>query len=480
MSASFRRTLAADLHKAYASGEVSPVDVTRRALDWATRCEREEPSLDAFVILDEDRAIEQAMASQERWQAGKQLGPFDGVPVAIKDEFHVAGYPTAAGTAFLGTRAQPFDCPIVARLREAGAIIIGKTSMHEIGLGGSGVNPKGLTARNPYASEYMTGGSSSGSGAAVSAGVVPVALGSDAGGSIRIPASFCGVYGIKPTYGRIPTAGGELLSKTLDHTGPLGASLQELADFIDITAGADEGDEASMLAPAHEAIGEVVAKPFEELRLAWCPEMLSGAQDDVIASFHNTLDALRERGAKIQAVSIPYHDLIQPVGYMTIASEGAASQQQRLRRFRDKYSPPTRLLLAVGARVTVCEYMQAQRVRSLIKRGFLEVLESFDAFVSPTTGCVAKRLTEADLTIGAVDSDFNAAVSQFTFAGNITGLPAVSIPAGLDRNRLPLSFQIMGRPWAEAEVLSIAAAVDQVTPEMPEPIHYQALLAQDA
>lgn len=476
MSTTFRRTLAADIHDAYADGEVSPVDVTRRALDWATRCEREEPSLDAFVILDEDRAIEQAAASQERWKTGKQLGPFDGIPVAIKDEFHVAGYPTAAGTAFLGTRAQPFDCPIVARLREAGAIILGKTSMHEIGLGGSGVNPLGLTARNPYASEYMTGGSSSGSGAAVSAGVVPVALGSDAGGSIRIPASFCGVYGIKPTYGRIPTAGGELLSKTLDHTGPLGASLQELADFIDITAGGAEGDEASLLAPAHEPIGQVKARPFDELRLAWCPEMLSGAQDDVIASFHNTLDLLREQGAKVQAVTIPYHDLIQAIGYITIASEGAASQQQRIKKYRDKYALPTRLLLAVGDRVTVSEYLQAQRVRSLVRRGFLQLFADFDGFVSPTTGCVAQPLTEAGLSIGEVDSDFNAAVSQFTFAGNITGLPAVSIPAGLDRNRLPLSFQVMGRPWAEAEVLEIAAAVDQITPAMPEPIYYQHLL----
>lgn len=467
-------------HQAYQSGELDPTEGVDKALRWALHIERQAPSLEAFVSLDAPEVRAQAEASAARWAAGEPRGPLDGVPVAIKDEFHVAGYPTAAGTTFLGHTTHPRDCPIVARLREAGAVILGKTSMHEIGLGGSGVNPRALTARNPYDARYMAGGSSSGSAVAVSAGVVPVALGSDAGGSIRIPAAFCGLYGIKPTYGRVPTSGGELLSRTLDHTGPLGASLQDLAVFLDVTAGADAEDHASQLAPAHEPIGRLEPAAPDRLRLAWCPGYLEGADEDVLERFHEALDALREAGAHVEAVALPHHRLIQPIGYVTLSAEGAASQRDHLRDHRAAYALPTRMLLAIGERITTSEYMHAQRARALVRDDFEQVLfaQGFDALVSPTTGCVAQPITVEALEYGSVDPGFNARVSQFTFAGNLTGLPCVTVPAGAGEGGMPVGFQLMGRPWEEAELLARAAAVDELTTPMARPRHWRDVLRE--
>ncbi len=453
-----------DYTRAYEQGEATPEVVLSHTLQLIQQLEHSAPSLEAFVALDEADVMTQARAASARYAKGAPLGALDGVPIAIKDEFDVEGYPTTAGTRFRGHTSAERDSEVVARLRAAGAIILGKVAMHEIGLGGTGINPTHLTARNPHDMTRWAGGSSSGSAAVVAASLCPLALGSDAGGSIRIPASCCGVYGLKPTYGRIPTTGGALLAWTLDHLGPLGASLDDLALFLGVTAGADAHDASSQLAPALSAHApHTRPRP----RLAWSRAWSEHASAEVRACFEATLTTLRAQGFSVEELPLPLADAIQRVGYITLISEAAASQRDWLREHRHAYNLETRLLLAVGERVTASEYLHAQRVRGLICAMFDEALGGFDALLSPTTGCVAQPLTAAALGAGEVNSPVNAAISQFTFAANLTGRPALTLPMGVDSAKLPIGLQLMGHAWQERGLLDAARALQPHLPRAP-------------
>lgn len=472
MSERFDRPTSADYQRRYQANPSAVTETIASALAHAKRLERAASPLQSFVILDEADIMRQAKLSQTRHERGEPLGPLDGVPVAIKDEFDIAGYPTAAGTKFKGNKIAAKDCTMVERLREQGAIIFGKTAMHELGFGGTGINPGHLSARNPYDLSCFTGGSSSGSGAVVGAGLCPIALGSDAGGSIRIPAALCGVYGLKPTYGRIPTTGGSLLAWTLDHTGPLGASLQDLALFLDATAGADDHDVASRQAKPYTPVGELKAKPIEQVRLAWSRATCEQATPEVKAAFYDALERLRQAGAKLEEVHLEWATQVQPVGYVTMASEGAASQREWLKTHRDKLNVDTRLLLAVGERVSASEYIHAQRVRTLIVQMFERALQGHDAFISPTTGCTTEPISAAALEVGEVNSRINALVSCFTFAGNLTGYPALSMPLSMSPAGYPIGLQLMSAPWTEDVLLSVAAAIDPLLPGVTKPKTY--------
>lgn len=470
MPLKYQRRTSAQYTSGYSSDQLDVVDVIQKTLEAAHALESASPSLEAFVILDDADILQQAQASARRYASNKTLGPLDGVPIAIKDEFDIQGYPTAAGTQFMGAKVARADCTMVDRLRQAGAIIFGKTSMHEIGLGGTGINPQHLSARNPYDLSRFTGGSSSGSGAVVAAGLCPITLGSDAGGSIRIPAALCGVYGLKPTYGRIPTTGGSLLCWTLDHTGPLGASVQDLANFLDATAGADQHDDASRQAPTYYPIETIEPMSLDKCTFAYCKAMASDAKPAVRKAFFAALETLSEAGADIEEVSLDWAQYIQQVGYITMASEAAASQREWLQSHRHQYNMDTRLLLAVGERISAAEYLHAQRVRTLIRRMFSQVLDSHDAFLTPTCGDVAQPISAAALDTGEVNPEINEEVSRFTFAGNITGFPAVTLPlAQCPQTKMPIGLQVMSEPWTEHRLLRCAQAIDDHLPGVAQP-----------
>lgn len=462
-------------HRAFSSGEVTPTEVARATLDAIHTIEHADPELDAFVLLDEARVLEQADASTARYNSGAPLGPLDGVPIPIKDVIDVQGLPTTCGAAFGGAAIAKRSAVVVERLITAGAIILGKTSMHELGLGGSGVNPLGVTARNPHNPAFIAGGSSSGAAVAVSSGVAPLSVGSDAGGSIRIPASLCGVYGLKPTYGRIPTAGAHLLAHTLDHLGPIGADLQSLADFLDVTAGAHPHDPASTLAPGHEPIGELSPAPLCGKRFFYSAALVAQATPAIVESFEQALDALRSAGATIEERRVPLQEHISAVGMLLLIAEGAASQRRNLAKHRDMFSLPTRLSLALGERVSTGEYMHAQRVRAKLKAEVDALFHAhdYDAYLSPTTACAAQRISQAALDGGEVDSNFNRAISLFTFLGNLTGRPALTLPCGEDQQGLPLGLQLLGKPWEEGALLSLGQHIDELTPAPAIPRAHQ-------
>lgn len=476
MTERLERVTSAQLVEAYTRGAATPVDVVVRALEAAHESERLEPSLGGFVCRNEPEIMRQAEASAARYAAGTPRSLLDGVPVAIKDEFDIQGYPMTAGTRFRPRTPAAEDAPVVARLRAAGAVLFGKTSMHEIGFGGTGINPGHITARNPYRTTHMTGGSSSGSGAVVGAGICPVALGSDAGGSIRIPASFCGVYGIKPTYGLLPAAGGALLSCSMDHLGPLGASLEDLARFVDITAGPHPDDPASMFQGGYVACAGVAPRRLEGLRVAWSQDYLEQAELPVQRAFERLLGKLRDAGAIVTHVKLPLASLIQRVGYITMASEAASAQRESIAEHRHLYNLDTRLLLAVGARITAEEYLHAQRLRTLIKRMFDEVFDAHDVFLCPSTAGHARAISAEALEAGEVNLRINEIVSAFTFAANLTGTPALSMPLAMTSWGLPLGLQLMGPAWGEPELFAIAHALDPLCEGVTRPgVSYEIL-----
>ncbi len=465
----FLRPTSRDYVEAYESGDKTPTAVVRAVLDTIDKTTRE-GSLNAFIEWHREAALEMAEAATRRYRQGKTLGPLDGVPVAIKDEFDIIDCRTRAGTLFRGRELATVDATAVARLREAGAVFVGKTHMTEIGMGGTGLNPHYPTPRNPHDPSRLTGGSSSGSAAAVAAGLCPVALGSDAGGSIRMPAAICGIYGLKPTYGRIPTTGGALLSWSLDHLGPLGASIDDLGAFYDATAGRDPADEATLGSPNASELGVTYRVPdLDSLKFAWCPDFADDAEDDVRQEFHLALDALRDHGATVEAVDLEWALETKKVGYVTFCAEAAATQREWLVHHRDKYNLDTRLLLAVGEKVSAVEYLNAQRVRTLIRREFGEICEEYDAFLNPTLASVAPRFDATKEGQAVVDTEVNANVARYTFAGTLTGFPCVSIPCGAGAQNLPVGLHLMASAWSDVDLLKTAAAVDQVMPPLSKP-----------
>ncbi len=462
-----KRMTARDYAQLYREGKRTPEDVAEAAIAAARLADQGRRPLNAFVVLDEDDVRRQAAESTRRIEQGAPRSLLDGVLVPIKDEFDVEGFPTTAGTTFRPRTEARRDAAIIQRLREAGAIIFGKTAMHEIGFGGTGINPNHITARNPHDLGRAPGGSSSGSAAAVASGLSPLALGSDAGGSVRIPSAFCGLYGLKPTWGRIPTVGGALLAWSLDHLGPLGASLDDLALFYDATAGAHPDDEDSKHAPEPEPIGTLDPPELGDLRIAWSSRMGEDAEAPVKHAFLNALGALRRSGATVEERDIQHLEHAQQVGYVTMASEAAATQREWLRDHRAEYNWDTRLLLAVGERITAQEYLHAQRVRTLVRHEFTEVFDDHDLFITPTTAMVAPEISDKALAAGEVNSRTNALVSRYTFLGNVTGFPAVSIPCGVDANGMPIGLMLHAAPWREKALLNAAAAVDAVVQSVP-------------
>lgn len=465
----FFRTTSRDFADAYAAGRTNPEEVLEKTLDAIRESDKQSPPLGAFVRRTEALAKEAALASAKRWRRGKPLGPLDGVPVAIKDEFDLAEHPTGAGTTFRGSKNALVDAAVVARLRKKGAVIVGKTHMTEIGLGGTGLNAHFPTPRNPHDLQRLTGGSSSGSAAAVAAGICPLALGSDAGGSIRIPAAWCGIYGLKPTYGRVPSSGGALLSWSLDHLGPIGASVDDLAAFMDVASGKDAKDPSSLFGPHPRRLGRLKPGGLKGMKFGWCPEFADDADPDVRAAFHETLKRLSDQGAKVEKVKLHYAQWIHKVGYITFCAEAATSQHDWLNDFRQAYNLDTRLVLAIGENISAVEYLHAQRVRQLIRQEFDQVCGRFDAFLHPTTAGTAAHISDSSLGEAVVDTALNDRVSRYTFAGTLTGFPCVTIPCGVDSQLMPIGLELMSGPWSDGRLLQVAFVVDQVMEPMAAP-----------
>ena len=435
-------------------GRLSPVELTRAYLD---RIDAIDGQLNAFVTLLPEKALAQARQAEAEIKAGNYRGPLHGIPIGLKDLYDTAGIKTTAMSRVTPDRVPDEDATTVAKLYEAGVILLGKLAMHEFALGGPDFTSLFPPARNPWNTEHMPGGSSSGSGAAVAAGLCMGALGSDTGGSIRGPVSMCGIVGIKPTFGRVSNFGVVPLSWSQDHCGPMTWTVEDTAVILRAIAGYDPKDPTTAdvpvpdyLAGLHDGVrGLKVGVPRQ-----YFYEAAPGVDPQVIRAAERGLETLAELGAEIRDVEIPHIEYAQAANQVIMMSEAYAFHEANLKSRRQDYGDMVRNRFLLGGLLSASDYNQALRMRRVIKDEMADALLQADVLVTPTYAAPAPRI---EGYAGATT------LTQPSFTGpfNVSGLPAVSIPCGLSDAGLPMGLQIVGKPFEEATALRVAYAYEQ-------------------
>ncbi|XP_022750870.1 fatty acid amide hydrolase-like [Durio zibethinus] len=461
-SSCFRRWTIADYSRAYSSGEITPKRVAEQFIDAV--CESSSPPLlmSFFINYDAEDILRQATESTLRYERGHPISALDGVPIAIKDEIDCSPYPTTGGTKWLPKfRPCTGDACCVMRLRACGAIIVGKTNMHELGAGVSGINPHYGTVRNPYDPNKITGGSSSGSAAVVSAGLCPVALGVDGGGSVRMPASLCGVVGFKPTFGCIPHAGVLPLNWTLGMVGILAGTLEDAFIVYAAISGQLPSHEPATLPPKVHFPLLNSTNPISNIKFAKYGEWFNDCSDEIRICCSNALNLLCQHYKwKTVEVTIPDIQAMFLAHYVTIGSECSTSLSSHLEKLDfAEIGWDVRVALRVCGSFHSKEYMKAQKMRNRQMQIHNNIFAKADVIVAPTTGMTAYSIFEDALKTGELNSINGVALIRYQIAGNFLGLPAVTVPVGYDKAGLPIGLQFIGKPWSEATLMHIAFAM---------------------
>ena len=444
------------------SREISPVQLVEAAL---SRIHATDDTLRSYITVFDAQARQVAKAAEMMAAAGYALGPLHGVPIAIKDNVAVRGARTTAGSKILADWTPDFDATVVERLRRAGAIFIGKTNMHEFAWGGTSANPHYGAVRNPWNVDRFPAGSSGGSGVAVAARTCWGAVGTDTGGSIRLPAAINGVVGIRPTYGRVSNHGIVPLAWSMDTAGPMARSIEDCALMFGVMAGHDPKDAStSSRATADYLAG--LEHGVRGLRIGIVPGyFFHHLQRPVHDAVTAALTTFVELGA--QVVDVDIHNIHGNISaQLTIESAEPSSYHQRWLRERPQdYGDDVRTLLEVGELLLATHYIQAQRYRTLLRNEFIAAFAKVDVFVCPTLPFTATRLGATQVEIEAgVEEDMLSAIMQFTGVASLTGLPALSVPCGFDGDGLPIGMQIIGRPFDEATLFRAGHAFQSATP----------------
>ena len=436
------------------SKQLSPVELTRAFLD---RIEELEPKLLAYITLLSDQAMADARTAQSEISGGNYRGPMHGIPYALKDLYDTEGVLTTASSRVMADRIPTEDATTTARLRAAGGILLGKLGMHEFALGGPDPTCGFPLPRNPWNTEYTPGGSSSGSGVAAAAGLAMGTLGSCTGGSIRGPASYCSVVGLKATYGRVSRYGVVPLSWSLDHCGPLTWTVEDSAIMLQAIAGFDPKDPTSSRAPVPDYAASL-REDVKGLRVG-VPRHYFFADDPLInretlSTVDTAIKALEDMGANVEEVTVPTLEHVAVTQRIIMHSEAFAYHRRNLLRRPQDFGEMVRAHFRLGGLFSGADYVQALRVRNVMKREFAQVLKRVDVIVSPTMSNPAPRFDESDLmTVARVPS--------FTSAFNLTGMPAISVPCGFTSAGLPIGLQIAGRPFDEPTMLRAAYTYQQ-------------------
>lgn len=461
-------------YHAYRTRATTPEHIAEQVLAAIDDSNARTPPLRAIIACQRDDVIAQARASTERWRAGTPLSVLDGVPIAVKDEFDMVPYGTTWGTRFLGKTPARADATAVARLRAAGALLIGKANMHEIGIGVTGLNPHHGVTRNPYNPAHFTGGSSSGSATAVAAGLCPVALGADGGGSIRIPAAFCGVVGLKPTFGRVSEHSSATLCWSVAHNGPIGATAEDVALMYALIAGPDPNDANTLTQPA------VTLERFDDFDLhditigVFTP-WLEHASPAMVAGCRSILAAFQTMGAHVREIEIPELEAARVAHLVTITAEMSAVLADAYKTHRADFGLDVRTNLALARSFTARDYLQAQRVRTRAIQHLRRVLDQVTVILTPATGCTAPAISPDALPDGESDLTTLMEIMRFATPANLTGLPAIAFPVGYDSQGLPIGCQVIGRAWEEHTLLRLAHAAEQVVERRQPQVHYRLL-----
>jgi Asp-tRNA(Asn)/Glu-tRNA(Gln) amidotransferase A subunit family amidase len=482
------RCAALDFHNVYLSKTITPSDVAEALISAIVESDTMSPPLRAF-IEHRPAAIRIAAAeSTARYAAGKPLSVIDGVFFGVKDLLDVEGYPTTAGTSFLATqRPVVGSMPGVTALLEAGAILAGKLSLHEIGIGATGLNPIHGTSRNPYNVDYHTGGSSSGCGAAVASGLVTFAIGTDGGGSIRIPASACGIVGLKPTYQRICTAPSLSITHTVSSCGPMAPTVRDCALLYAMLANKGHAENNVVPIPPSLALpnlGNIPSTTTSATGLvagipwAW----FEHADPEVVAACKQAVELLKNAGLIIKPLVIPDINLLRPAHTCIIASEIRANFAEYLSTssIRKQMTAETRISLAVADGFTGAAFINAQKIRRRLDKAVRHIFESekIDFIITPASPTVATKIRPESLKEGMSDTETTVKLMRFSQLANLIGLPAISVPVGSatdgggirskDKSKnkidyddeLPVGLQIMAPAWHEASLLHIADVLE--------------------
>jgi aspartyl-tRNA(Asn)/glutamyl-tRNA(Gln) amidotransferase subunit A len=439
-----------------AKRQLSPVELTHAYLD---RIERLNGALHSYVRVLDQTALAEARAAEAEIVAGRYRGPLHGVPIGLKDIYDTAGVPTEGGSRLCLGRTPAEDATTTRLLRDAGAIVLGKLTTWEFAIGGTAFDTPFPPARNPWNVERDPAGSSSGSGAAVAAGLCAAAMGSDTGGSIRWPAAWCGLAGLKPTYGRVSRAGIMPLSFSLDHAGPLTWTVEDAAIVLQVIAGPDPRDPASSDWPVPDYRAALAKPELKGMRLGVVRSMFerdSVASDEMRAAFDHSVEVLRGLGAVIGEVELPPLALYGAAAFMIARGEGFAIHEKTLRQRPQDYGALARDRLTIGAYVRASDMVQAMRRRRMLVDTTAAAMADIDALLLPTAPDPAPKL-------GELAPYFGNERPPYMRPFNLTGQPALSVCNGFDNAGLPLSLQIVGRHFDEATVLRIGHAYERAT-----------------
>jgi aspartyl-tRNA(Asn)/glutamyl-tRNA(Gln) amidotransferase subunit A len=444
-----------------AAKRLSPVELTQAYLD---RIAAINPTINAYITVTADSALAQAKQAEAEIIRGEYKGPFHGMPIALKDLFDTKGIRTTGGSKVMADHVPSEDGVVVSRLAEAGAVLLGKLNMHEFAFGITNVNPHYGSARNAWNTDRITGGSSGGSGTATAAGLCAAALGSDTGGSIRIPACFCGIVGLKPTYGRVSKRGVLPLSMSLDHVGPLTRTAEDAALMLQVIAGYDAQDPGStdVAVPSYTTD---LGKGIKGMRIG----VLRGSyvlpmDADIERALADSISTLKDLGAVVtDPVELPYIEDALPANITIISSEAASFHQANMDDRPGDYGEDVFGRLSIGRDHPATAYIAARNTQHRVQEQLLDSLANFDAVMLPMMPLGAPPIGQNDVSVGGKTLDVRAAVTRYTQPFNLTGFPAISVPCGFTDDGLPIGFQLAAKPFEEASLLRLAHAYEGVT-----------------
>ncbi len=424
------------------------------------------PVLRAFITLTIEQAVEQARQADRELAMGHDRGPLHGIPVALKDLFATKGVRTTAGSKVYENWVPQINATVVEKLLAAGAVLLGKLNMHELAYGITSANPHFGAVRNPWNPLHSPGGSSGGSGAAVATGMVFMAMGTDTGGSIRIPASFCGTVGLKPTYGRVSRFGVLPLGFSLDHMGPLTRSVRDAALALNAIAGHDPRDPTSSRRPVVDYLPDEACS-IRGVRIG-LPEafFFERLYADVESAVRGAIARAQSLGAVIQPVRLPDMDALNAIARIVLLSEASAVTEPFLED-RTRFGPDVLALLDQGRLVPATDYINAQRLRRQMRREFNQVWKDVDCLIAPATPSPAPLVGDTTIRLGGHDEDVRLASTRLVRGVNALGFPALSLPCGLSGAGLPLGMQIVGPAFEEALLLRVGAALEDAGVGIP-------------
>lgn len=454
---------------AYTKGTLTPTEVAKKVIAGFEKCKK----LNAILRYNEEMIYEMAEASTQRYAVKSPISPIDGVMILVKDEFAVKGYEYSCGTIFLGSSRETESCESVKRLQNLGAVIVGVANMHELGLGttGGNVNTGFGICHNPYDAECYSGGSSSGCASGLAAGLCTAALGTDGGGSVRIPASFCGVVGLKPTFGRISLAGLRPVTFSVGHAGPLCNSVKDAALLYALMSYPDPEYRSGLLQPP------VTLPNFSEnisgVRIGIHEDYNSDCDNEITDACCRVVKFLeKDEGCKIQSIEIPELNENRAAHLIVILTEMTTCISEGFDNNYEDLTSESKLLFRLGKAITATDLLQANSQRTRCMNYLEDVFKDVDVIITPSTGHTAPKIHPNDIVSGSLDTTRDMKTMRYMYIGNFAGIPCITVPVGYDRSGMPIGIQVMAKWWDEEVMLKVARKVEGFREEYRKPTIY--------